>query len=51
VLPHDNEPERRTHHDALVAANPELDFIRLSDDQAVLVLGDAAEVVDSPLLA
>jgi dipeptidase E len=51
VLPHDHERERRARHDEIVAAHPELRFVRLADDRAVLVRGDAAEVVDSPLLA
>jgi dipeptidase E len=48
VLPHDNHPEARTLHDEIVAAHPSVRFIRLADGTAVLVRGDAVEVVDSP---
>jgi dipeptidase E len=51
VLPHDQEPERAQRHGALVAAHPELEFVRLPDDRAVVVRGAEAEVVDSPLLS
>lgn len=51
VLPHDNEPEYRDRHDEIVAAHPSLPFVRLRDDTAVLVRGDAVEIVDSRSLA
>lgn len=51
VLPHDQEPEARELHDEIVAANPAVRFVRLADGRAVLVRGDAVDVVDSPVLA
>jgi dipeptidase E len=51
VLPHDQESEFRERHDESVAAHPSLQFVRLTDDRAVLVRGDSVKVVDSPLLA
>lgn len=51
VLPHDDEPDRAAHHEALVAANPERELVRLTDERAVVVRGDEWEVVDSPYLA
>jgi dipeptidase E len=51
VLPHDNDPEVAAIHDEIVAAHPSIQFVRLSDDRAVLVCGEHVEVVDSPLLA
>lgn len=48
VLPHDNQPEARAIHDAIVAAHPSLPFVRLTDGKAVVVNGDRVEVVDSP---
>jgi dipeptidase E len=51
VLPHDNDPEARAIHDEIEAAHPSLSFLRLHDGSAVLVRGDAVEVVDSPSLA
>jgi dipeptidase E len=51
VLPHDQLPEARPLFDEIVAAHPSTRFVRLADGRAVLVRGDSAEVVDSPLLA
>jgi dipeptidase E len=51
VLPHDDDPETRERNDGIVAAHPDDDFVRLADDRAALVRGDAVEVVDSPSLA
>lgn len=51
VLPHDDEPGRAEHHAALVAAHPERELVRLTDDRAVVVRGDEWEIVDSPHLA
>ena len=51
VLPHDQDPEAREIHDAIVDANPAVPFCRLADGRAVLVRGDTAEVVDSPVVA
>lgn len=51
ILPHDQEPERSAHHDAIVAAHPERQFVRLTDERAVLVRGAAIEIVDSLPLA
>lgn len=51
VLPHDNDPEARVLHDDIVAAHPDVRFVRLRDGTAVLVRGDEAEVVDSPVVA
>jgi hypothetical protein len=51
VLPHDDDPEVRTRNDAIVALHHDADFVRLTDDRAVLVRGDRVEVVDSPSLA
>jgi hypothetical protein len=51
VLPHDQEPEFQARNDEIVAAHPSLPFIRLTDDQALLVRGDEADVVESQLLA
>jgi dipeptidase E len=48
VLPHDDDPEIRTRHDEIVAAHPGVEFVRLTDDRALVVHGDTAEVVDSP---
>jgi dipeptidase E len=48
VLPHDNYPEARAIHDEIVVAHPAFQFIRLADGRAVLVRGDAVEVVESP---
>lgn len=48
VLPHDNHPEARTLHEEIVAAHPSVRFVRLLDGTAVIVRGDAEEVVDSP---
>jgi dipeptidase E len=50
VLPHDQEPEATALHDEIVAAHPSVQFTRLADGRAVIVRGDAVEVVDSPLL-
>ncbi len=49
VLPHDGEPDRVGRYDELVAAYPELEFVRLTDEQALVVRGDAAEVVSAPV--
>lgn len=51
VLPHDDEPGRAAHHEALVAAHPDLELVRLTDDRAVTVRGDEWEIVHSPHLA
>lgn len=51
VLAHDHEPERAARHAALVAAHPDREFVRLTDESAVVVRGDAREIVRSPLLA
>jgi dipeptidase E len=51
VLPHDQDPEARVLHDEIVASHPSVRFIRVADGRAVLVRGDSAELVDSPLLA
>jgi dipeptidase E len=51
VLPHDGDPEARMRHDEIVAAHPDVRFVRLTDDRAVAVRGNAVEVVDSPSLA
>jgi len=48
VLPHDDDPETAGRHDEIVAAHAGVEFVRLTDEQAVLVRGDAAAVVDSP---
>jgi dipeptidase E len=48
VLPHDDDPETAAIHDGIVAAHPSVSFVRLADDQAVLVRGDSVEVVGSP---
>ena len=50
VLPHDQEPEFRARHDETVAAHPDGEYIRLTDDRAVVVRGDAVEIVNSPLV-
>jgi hypothetical protein len=41
-------PDAEEIHDAIVAAHPAVEFVRLTDDRAVLVRGEAAEVVASP---
>jgi dipeptidase E len=51
VLPHDQEPERAARHDRLVAEHPEVEFVRLRDDRAIIVSGDDVVAVDSPLLS
>jgi dipeptidase E len=51
VLPHDNVPEAGPLFDEIVATYPAAHFVRLADDRAVLVRGDAVDVVDSPSLA
>jgi dipeptidase E len=51
VLPHDDDPESRERHDAIVADHPDLEFIRLTDDRAVVVHGEEVAVVHSPLVA
>lgn len=51
VLPHDDEPGRAAHHEALCAANPGLELVRLTDDRAVVVRGGEWEIVPSPHLA
>jgi len=51
VLPHDQEPEFRERHDEIEAAHPSIPFVRLADDRAVLVRGEAVAVVESPPLA
>ena len=51
ILPHDDEPGRAQDHAEVVAAHPEYEFVRLTDDRAVIVRGDAFDVVDSPSLA
>jgi dipeptidase E len=51
VLPHDEDPESREQHDAIVAEHPGLEFLRLADDRAAAVRGDDVLVVDSPLVA
>lgn len=50
VLPHDDDPEAKEHHDAAVAAHAELELVRLADDLAVVVRGDAWEIVSPPAL-
>jgi dipeptidase E len=50
VLPHDNYPEARAIHDEIEAGHPSTRFVRLTDDRAVLVRGDAVSVVESPFL-
>jgi dipeptidase E len=50
VLPHDQEPERAARHDSLVAAHPGIDFVRLTDERAVVVRGEEQQVVRSPHL-
>jgi dipeptidase E len=50
VLPHDDHDDRSAKNEAIVLANPQRDFVRLRDDQAVLVRGQTATIVDSPLL-
>lgn len=50
VLPHDDDPETRARHDEIAVAHPGVEFVRLTDERAVLVRGDAAEVVASPSL-
>jgi dipeptidase E len=50
ILPHDQEPARALRHDAIVAAHPEREFVRLKDDQAVAVLGDRLELVTAPMV-
>jgi dipeptidase E len=51
VLPHDDDPEAHARHDEIVVAHPDVEFVRLTDEQAVLVCGDGAEVVESLSLA
>ena len=51
ILPHDQEPERSALHDEIVAAHPERQFVRLTDERAVLVRGAAIEIVDASPLA
>jgi dipeptidase E len=51
VLPHDQAPEARELHDEITDTNPASSFVRLADGRAVLVRGDAVEVVDSPVVA
>jgi dipeptidase E len=51
VLPHDQDPERATRHDRLVAEHPDVEFIRLTDDRAVVVRGVDAALVESPRLS
>jgi dipeptidase E len=51
VLPHDDDPETHARHDEIVVAHPGVEFVRLTDERAVLVRGDVAEVVVSPSLA
>ena len=51
ILPHDQDPECAEHHDAVVSAAAPGDFIRLTDDRAVVVHGDAWQVVESPDVA
>jgi dipeptidase E len=51
VLPHDDDPEAHARHDEIAVAHSGIEFVRLTDERAVLVRGHAADVVDSPLLA
>ena len=51
ILPHDQEPGRSVLYDRIVAAHPERQFVRLTDERAVLVRGAAIEVVDASQLA
>lgn len=51
VLPHDDHEDRHARNDAIVRAHPDQQFVRLRDDQAVLIDGEVTEVIDSPLLA
>ena len=51
VLPHDQDPECAERHEAIVAAHPLLELVRLSDGRAVVVRGEDWQVVDSPHLA
>lgn len=49
VLPHDQDAESRAYHDSAVAAGAAFELVRLTDEQAVVVHGDAAEVVSVPV--
>lgn len=48
VLPHDQDPEFAAHHDESVAGHPEREFVRLTDELAVVVRGDEWEIVAPP---
>jgi dipeptidase E len=48
ILPHDQEPDRAARHDGIVASHPEHEFVRLTDEMAVVVRGDEREVVALP---
>jgi dipeptidase E len=50
VLPHDDDPQRQARNESIVSRHGPGGFVRLRDDQAVLVRGEAWEVVSSPLL-
>jgi dipeptidase E len=50
VLPHDEDPERHARNKAIVDRYGAAGFVRLRDDQAVLVRGETWEVVASPLV-
>jgi dipeptidase E len=49
VLPHEDHADRKAVNDAVAVAHPDRNFIRLRDDQAVVVRGESSTVVDSPL--
>jgi peptidase E len=51
VLPHDDHPKRRALNETILQRHPNLEFIVLRDDQAVVVRERSSDVVDSPLLA
>jgi peptidase E len=51
VLPHDDHAKRRALNEEILQRHPDLDFIALRDDQAVIVRDRSFEVVRSPLLA
>lgn len=51
VLPHDQDPEFAAHHDESVTGHPEREFLRLTDELAVVVRGDERKVVSVSLPA
>jgi dipeptidase E len=50
ILPHDDHDDHSALNETIVLTNPQREFIKLRDDQAVVVRGDETTIVDSPLI-